>query len=69
MTPAPPKKSPLRYPPQARLQSWLSKADICLIQGFVRPGCTQLILDLVDPRADVPEDGAEGRGGYAGFCL
>lgn len=31
---------------RVRLQAWLSKADAVLLQGFIRPGCTHLILDV-----------------------
>lgn len=33
--------------PQVKLHKWLQGADMALLQGFVRPGCTQLVLDLL----------------------
>lgn len=39
----------LPYPLRSRLESWLGMADSVLLHGFIRPGCTHLILDVEVP--------------------
>ena len=39
---------------QLRLMDWLGKADAQLMQGFIRPGCTHLIVDVAQPLLGSP---------------
>ncbi|GFR41435.1 hypothetical protein Agub_g2123, partial [Astrephomene gubernaculifera] len=59
---------PRDLPPQlvAALGEWLVEAPAELIQGAIRPGCTQLTLDVYVKRAAGGSSGGDSSGGSSG---